>query len=46
MTYKSGEKPGNGKYSCILCQAEIALLEDGSLPICPVCGFTEFEKED
>lgn len=45
MIYKTGEKPGIGQYKCTKC-GEIVVLNDATdtLPPCPVCHFTEYEK--
>ena len=44
---KTGEKPGKGTYKCLNC-GEIIHLDDDSdtMPPCPVCQYTEFEKID
>lgn len=42
----TGEKPGKGTYRCLNC-GEIIHLDDGdTMPPCPVCNYTEFEKID
>lgn len=41
----TGEKPGKGKYKCKKC-GQIVELDDSTdtLPPCPKCNHTEFEK--
>ncbi len=43
--YKTGEKPGKGKYKCMKCSFVITLKSnDEILPECPVCKIREYEK--
>ena len=42
--YKTGEKPGNGKYSCTNCGTDIRLDEHDKVPPCPKCSNNEFTK--
>jgi len=43
--YKTGEKPGKGKYKCTKC-GQIVVLDDDSdkLPPCPHCTNTTYYK--
>ena len=41
----TGEKPGVGTYKCTNCGTIVRLDDpDDTLPPCPKCGKTEFEK--
>lgn len=40
----TGEKPGNGKYSCTNCGTEISLGDSDKMPPCPKCTNTSFKK--
>lgn len=42
--YISMTTPGAGKYRCLKCGFEIELKDGDVLPVCPMCGFEEFEK--
>jgi len=45
--YKTGEKPGKGRYQCTQCGEIITLDSDSdALPPCPVCANTTFNKLD
>lgn len=42
---KTGEKPGNGKYSCTNCGTDVSLDKaDKKMPPCPKCSNNEFTK--
>jgi hypothetical protein len=43
--YRTGEKPGKGRYQCTV-DAQIVVLDDDSdtLPPCPRCNNTTFIK--
>ena len=43
--YKTGQKPGKGKYMCFAC-GQIVVLDDNTdvLPPCPKCGKTVYYK--
>ena len=41
--YFSYSKPGKGKYRCLKCGFVIELDDNEELPLCPMCGFEEFE---
>jgi DNA-directed RNA polymerase subunit RPC12/RpoP len=43
--YKTGDKPGKGKYRCMQC-GEIVTLDDqnDTLPTCPLCHATDWTK--
>ena len=43
--FKSGEKPGKGTYKCTLCGEIVTLVDGQELPICEVCGATDWTKE-
>ena len=41
----TGEKPGVGTYKCTKCETIVRLDDsDDTLPPCPKCKNTEFEK--
>ncbi|MGM0432628.1 MAG: zinc ribbon-containing protein [Spirochaetota bacterium] len=43
--FETGENPGSGSYYCTECYKEVDLhADDQSLPKCPVCSSTTFEK--
>ena len=42
--YKTGEKPGSGRYACTNCGTEITLNEYDKMPPCPKCTNTEFTE--
>jgi len=45
MKYSTGEKPGNGTYTCKICGQKVVL--DGNtdtLPPCPKCKKTNYRK--
>ncbi|WP_080797187.1 zinc ribbon-containing protein [Arabiibacter massiliensis] len=45
MEYKTGDKPGPGKYRCKNCGYIVRINDDAEpLPACPNCGHHEFEK--
>lgn len=45
MTYKTGEKPGKGRYQCTNCDEIIRLDQDtDTLPPCPKCNNTTWRK--
>lgn len=42
----TGEKPGKGTYICKRCRTRVTLDDDNdTLPPCPKCHYTEFNKE-
>ena len=42
---KTGEKPGKGTYRCTKCSTTVTLDDDDdTLPPCPKCDNTEFDK--
>lgn len=42
----TGEKPGKGTYICKRCKTRVILDDDNdTLPPCPKCHYTEFNKE-
>ena len=42
----TGEKPGTGTYICKRCRTRVTLDDDNdTLPPCPKCHYTEFDKE-
>jgi len=45
MIYKTGEKPGKGRYQCTKCDQVVVLDQDSdTLPPCPKCDNTTFRK--
>ncbi|MBS3774422.1 MAG: hypothetical protein KGY70_04500 [Bacteroidales bacterium] len=43
--YRTGEKPGKGRYQCTKCGHIIRLDDDSdTLPPCPVCENTTWNK--
>lgn len=42
--YHTGEKPGNGTFSCTNCGTDIRLDEQDKMPPCPKCTNTSFTK--
>ena len=41
----TGEKPGKGTYKCRKCGHRLILDDDtDTLPPCPKCHYTEFDK--
>lgn len=46
-TYKTGDKPGKGKYKCLThrCGRQVSLENNNdALPECQKCGKAEFKK--
>ncbi len=43
--YKTGEKPGNGTYSCTNCGTDVTLGSGDKMPPCPKCSNNEFTRE-
>lgn len=44
MSYRTGEKPGKGTYTCVNCGTTVTLDDDDDrLPPCPKCNGTEFK---
>ncbi len=41
---KTGEKPGQGKYTCTNCGQEMSLGEYDKMPPCPRCSNNEFTE--
>ncbi|MBW2998882.1 hypothetical protein KY321_05055 [Candidatus Woesearchaeota archaeon] len=39
----AGNKPGSGKYFCIMCEEEIIIRKNETLPICPSCNYNKYE---
>lgn len=45
MKYKTGDKPGAGRYRCDNCGYVVRITSDAeALPACPNCGHREFTK--
>ncbi|MBE0674959.1 MAG: hypothetical protein IH591_09890 [Bacteroidales bacterium] len=45
MMYRTGEKPGKGRYRCVNCGEVITLDDyDDTLPPCPRCHGTFWTK--
>ena len=45
MKYKTGDKPGAGRYRCDNCGYVVRITSDAeALPACPNCGHHEFTK--
>ena len=42
--FKTGEKPGRGKYSCTNCGTNVSLDANDKMPPCPKCTNSEFTK--
>jgi len=43
--YKVGDKPGEGKYRCVLCGHIVYIdSKEEELPICPKCFDTNWEE--
>lgn len=43
-SYKTGEKPGRGVYSCTNCKTKITLDSQDKMPPCPRCSNSSFTK--
>lgn len=43
--FNSGDKPGKGTYKCAVCGLVVTLEDGQELPVCEVCGATEWSKE-
>lgn len=43
--YHTGEKPGEGVYSCTNCGTDVTLGKKDTVPPCPKCTNTSFTKE-
>ncbi len=45
--YRTGEKPGKGKYRCVSCGLIVVLAHDtDTLPPCPKCHATVYVKAE
>lgn len=45
MIYKTGEKPGVGRYRCLKCGEVIRLDQStDTLPPCPVCAAVQWTR--
>ena len=44
--YRTGEKPGRGKYSCTNCGTNVTLDQEDKMPPCPKCTNSEFTKKN
>ena len=42
--FKTGEKPGDGCYSCTNCKTKVNLGTSDKMPPCPKCSNNEFTK--
>jgi len=43
--YHTGEKPGDGTYSCTNCGTNVSVGKNDKIPPCPKCTNTSFTKE-
>ncbi len=44
MTAKTGQEPGKGTYKCTNCGTEVNLGNGDTMPPCPKCSNTTFDK--
>ncbi|MEG0752153.1 MAG: hypothetical protein RSC55_08595 [Oscillospiraceae bacterium] len=45
MKAKTGETPGAGSYKCDNCGTEVTLGSGDTMPPCPSCNNTSFNKQ-